>query len=249
MPAAVQTTQYGDLKCRVTAHDNGKAPRLLAVLAHGFGAPGTDLVPLADELRRASPRIAEDVRFVFPEAPLDLGPMGMPGGRAWWPINMAQLAMMHQTNDFKQLTEIEPDGLRSASLQLADAVKAMLSDAGLTNDQLFLGGFSQGAMVSTDVVLHTGLSPAMLILMSGTLLCRAAWTDLADKHPGCSVIQTHGTEDMVLPIEPSVWLRDVLSANGFDVDYARFAGPHTVPAIALEMIARAMIRRLDDEDS
>lgn len=245
MPVPIQTTQYGELKCRVVDQLEGKAPRLLVVWSHGFGAPGDDLVPLAEPVLNAHPAIAAGVRFIFPEAPLDLGPYGMPGGRAWWEINMAQLATMYQTNDFAQLTEVEPEGLQEASAQLANAVQAMLDDAGLASDSLLLGGFSQGAMVSTDVVLRTGLCPAQLILMSGTMLSREAWTNLAAEHPGCPVIQTHGTMDMVLPIEPSTWLRDMLSDNGFDVQYQSFQGPHTVPPEALRMTAQALVDRLE----
>ncbi len=246
MPMEVQTTQFGQLKCRIVDLLNGRSPRLLVVLSHGFGAPGTDLVSLAEPLLGASPVIAEAVRFVFPEAPMDLGPMGMPGGRAWWPINMAQLAAMYETKDYKQLTEVEPPGLQDASSQLAEAVRAMLKDCELQEDCLFLGGFSQGAMVSTDVVLRHGFCPAQLILMSGTVLCRADWASMAEKHPGCAVIQTHGTADMVLPIEPSTWLRDILSEHGFDVDYTSFNGPHTVPPEALEKTALALIAKLTE---
>ncbi|MCH2203508.1 MAG: hypothetical protein MK102_16195 [Fuerstiella sp.] len=246
MSAIVQNTQYGDLQCTVVDQLKGAAPRLLVVLSHGFGAPGTDLVPLAYEFLNASPKIAGSVRFIFPQAPVDLTPAGMPGGRAWWLINMEKLATVFQTRDYSQLTEVEPPGLRDASAGLSQAVQAMLEDAGLTGEQLFLGGFSQGAMVSTDVVLRSGLCPALLILMSGTLLCRADWTKLADEHRGCRVIQTHGNADTVLPIEPSTWLRDLLSEHGFNVEYAAFTGPHTVPPIALQMAAQAMIEKLED---
>lgn len=244
MPAPVQTTQFGDLTCRVVDELNGESPRLLVVLSHGFGAPGTDLVGLASPFLDFVPPIAESVRFIFPEAPLDLGPMGMPGGRAWWQINMAQLAAMYQTNDFAQLTEVEPEGLRDASAMLSGAVQAMLDDAVLTSDSLFLGGFSQGAMLSTDVVLRTGLCPAALIVMSGTMLCRQDWTRMAGEHPGCPVIQTHGTMDMVLPIEPATWLRDMFSENGFDVSYASFMGQHSVPQESLQMTANALLDKL-----
>jgi len=246
MSMEVQTTQFGELKCRVVDQLNGRPPRVLVVFAHGFGAPGTDLVSLADPLLHASPVIAESVRFVFPEAPMDLGPMGMPGGRAWWSINMAQLAAMYETNDYEQLTEVEPDGLQTASSQLTESVKAMLEDCGLAEKSLFLGGFSQGAMACTDVVLRHGLCPAQLILMSGTLLCRADWTRMAGEHPGCPVIQTHGTTDMVLPIEPSTWLRDILAENSFEVDYTSFVGPHTVPPEALQKTAIALMSRLTE---
>jgi phospholipase/carboxylesterase len=248
MPATSQTTQFGELKCHIVDRLEGNSPRLLVVFAHGFGAPGTDLVSLAEPLLDASPVIAGAVRFVFPEAPMDLAPLGMPGGRAWWPINMAELASMHETNDYKQLTEVEPDGLQAASSQLAEAVKAMLNESGLEEGELFLGGFSQGAMASTDVVLRHVLRPAQLILMSGTLLCRADWERMAGEHAGCPVIQTHGTTDMVLPIEPSTWLRDILSENGFEVDYTSFMGPHTVPTEAFQKTATALMAKLVQSD-
>ena len=49
----------------------------IVVLVHGFGAPGDDLVPLADEISAPA-----GTRFVFPAAPLSLGP----DSRAWWMI-------------------------------------------------------------------------------------------------------------------------------------------------------------------
>jgi phospholipase/carboxylesterase len=103
-------------------------------------------------------------------------------------------------------------------------------------------------MASTDVVLRHVLRPAQLILMSGTLLCRADWERMAGEHAGCPVIQTHGTTDMVLPIEPSTWLRDILSENGFEVDYTSFMGPHTVPTEAFQKTATALMAKLVQSD-
>ncbi len=249
MSMTAKQQEYGSLRCHVVDCLEGRSPKLVVILCHGFGAPGTDLVGLAEPFLNAADQIANNVRFIFPEAPIDLGPMGMPGGRAWWPINMEQLAMMYQTRDFSDLCEREPDGLQSASELLTETVQAILDATDLPPSQLVLGGFSQGAMASTDVVLRTGLEPAALVLMSGTMLCREEWTQLAGKHPGVPVIQTHGTMDMVLPIEPSEWLRDMLQENGFDVQYASFAGPHTVPPEALQMTAQKIVQLLNESDA
>lgn len=241
MQHPVNTTKFGELTCRVVNEVDDETPRALVVLSHGFGAPGTDLVTMSHPFIEKIPQITKGIQFIFPEAPMDLAPLGMPGGRAWWPINMAELAAMHQTNDFSKLTEIEPEGLREASAMLTDAIQAMLTEKGLSEDRLLLGGFSQGAMVSTDVVLRTGVNPAGLILMSGTILCRKDWTRMAGEHPGCQVVQTHGTMDMLLPVEASTWLRDMLSDNGFTVNYRNFVGPHTVPPEAYQMIAELLV--------
>lgn len=227
-------TEYGSLTCRVIdALPAGVAPQKLVVLCHGFGAPGDDLVTFGPHLISESSQIAETCRFVFPEAPIDLGPMGLPGGRAWWPINMAQLAAINETQDFEQLCAVTPDGMRDASRQLHAAIEQALADCP-NAPSLVVGGFSQGAMVTTDVVLHHGLAPAQMILFSGTLLCREDWAAKAAAHPGCPVFQSHGRQDAILPFEPATWLRDLLLEQGFDVEFQEFSGEHAIPMPVLQ---------------
>ena len=59
---------FGGLRVRLTGgpdrQGGGDGP--LVVLMHGFGAPGNDLVPLARVLD-----VPREVRFAFPEAPLE----------------------------------------------------------------------------------------------------------------------------------------------------------------------------------
>lgn len=237
----MKTMTAGKLTCRIVdAIPVGETPKLLVILNHGFGASGEDLVDLAPWLCESDQRVADSCRFVFPEAPIDLGPMGMPGGRAWWPINMARLAEINQTRDFDQLTTLRPDGMTEASQKLADAVTVLQSGCGLTDAATVLGGFSQGAMVSTDVVLRRGFAPALLTLFSGTLLCRQEWADLAAAHVGCRVLQSHGKVDPILPLLPATQLRDLLTQNKFTVEFCEFYGPHTIPEPVLERFGRLL---------
>jgi phospholipase/carboxylesterase len=237
MPMNSSIRMFGHLRCRVIdAIPGDESPRLLVMLNHGFGAPGDDLVDFAPMLMESSEQIAEGCRFVFPAAPIDLGPMGMPGGRAWWPINMARLAEINQTQNFEQLTELEPPGMREAGLLLSSAIQESLADAQLDESRLILGGFSQGAMVSTHVTLTETLSPSLLALFSGTLLNRKEWKRLAETHPGCPVLQSHGLEDPLLPFVPAVQLAELLSASGFDVEFIEFHGSHTIPARVLQQL-------------
>ena len=59
--------RLGQLDC-VIADDAQQTPQIAVVLMHGFGAPGDDLVSLAEELVACEPSIAGHVRFVFPAA-------------------------------------------------------------------------------------------------------------------------------------------------------------------------------------
>src|SRR5947207_7301835 len=83
---------WGGLTSQVV-HDlaPGEQPALAVVLCHGYGASGTDLVPLAQPLLAAAAAGAKKPVLIFPAAPLDLTEQGMPGGRAWWPVDLDRL--------------------------------------------------------------------------------------------------------------------------------------------------------------
>ncbi len=231
--------RFGTLKCRVVdALRENVRPRFLIVLNHGFGAPADDLVDFGPMLIDESDAIAESCRFVFPAAPIDLGPMGMPGGRAWWPINMARLAEIHQTQNFEQLTDVEPPGMSEAGGLLTAAIREMQHEWKLGDSQLVLGGFSQGAMVSTHVMLSAPFTPALLTLFSGTLLWKAQWSRLAASHPGTAVLQSHGTQDPILPFAAAVQLRQLLTEAKFNVEFIEFSGQHTIPMQVLQRLRR-----------
>ena len=233
--------EFSGLRCRIVdGLEPGTVPTKLVVLSHGFGAPGDDLVGLAPHLIQSSERVAATCRFVFPAAPVDLTPMGMPGGRAWWPINMARLAEINQTGNYDELTKLLPDGMLEASEQLQNAVREMQTRYDLNDSATVLGGFSQGAMLSTDVVLRRGVVPTALVLFSGTVLCSAEWQQFAAEHPGCPVLHSHGRQDPVLPYPPAESLRDLLAGNGFDVSFLPFDGPHTISEQALVNLARLL---------
>ncbi len=232
---------FSGLRCQtVDGLKPGTAATKLVVLSHGFGAPGDDLVGLAAFLIRSSETVAATCRVVFAGAPSDLTPRGMPGGRAWWPINMAKLAEINQTGDYDELTKLLPDGMLKASQQLFDALREMQTQCGLDDSATVLGGFSQGAMLGTDVVLRHGVVPQNLVLFSGTVLCSAEWQQFAAEHPGCPVLQSHGRQDMVLPFPPAESLRDLLGRNGFVVRFCPFDGPHTIPEEVLIELARML---------
>lgn len=236
----VHTESFAGLPCRVVDALDGAAPSRIVILCHGFGASFDDLLDLAPYLLQKTPGLSESCRFYFPNAPGDLSSQGMPEGRAWWPINMAQLAAINQSRNFDELTTVQPPGLLEASEQLAKAVREIQTASDVDDTQTILGGFSQGAMACTDVVLRHGLNPALLVLFSGTLLCRDEWSHFAASHPGCPVFQSHGNQDMVLPYPPSVSLSELLQASGFEVEFHSFAGPHTVPVEVLDSFSKTL---------
>jgi phospholipase/carboxylesterase len=92
-----------------------------------------------------------------------------------------------------------------------------------------MGGFSQGAMLATDVVLRENRDFAGLVVLSGTLLAASEWTPLMPKRKGFSVLQSHGRSDPILPFLVAEKLRDALTSAGASVEFMPFNGGHGIP--------------------
>ena len=223
---------FGDLRVRLTGggDGNGGGEGPFVVLLHGFGAPGDDLVPLAEALQ-----LARDVRFAFPEAPLDLGPEAM-GGRAWWWIDMMEMQRARMRGQEIDRTQTVPDGLAEARAK----VDAMLDEIErrFSPPAIVLGGFSQGAMLACDVALRSTRKLAALALLSGTLIAQQEWEPVAKSRAGMRVFQSHGREDSMLPFGGAVKLRDFLTKAGLVVEWVPFHGGHGIPPVELEGLGR-----------
>jgi phospholipase/carboxylesterase len=225
----VDSRVLGGLRCRLAG---GEAPlfpqRFAVVLCHGYGAPGDDLVSLASEVIRAAPELDERLRFVFPEAPLALSALGPWDSRAWWPLDESVLdAAITRGSPIETVRDApaELPGLRETLFQmLADLEHA----EGIPVSRVVLGGFSQGAMLATDIALRLPISPAGLCVFSGTLLNADEWTLLAPARRGMPTLVCHGRQDPLLSFRTAEALRDLLARAGVAVEFVPFDGPHTI---------------------
>lgn len=236
---------WGGLNCQIV-HDlaEGEKPTLAVVLCHGYGAPGTDLVPLAQPvLTTASVQARPKAVMIFPAAPLDLAEEGLPGGRAWWPVDIDRLVNRRTPELLEQFQKACPPGLVEARERLL----ALLADAskhfGLTADRFVLGGFSQGALLTTDVSLRLKNPPAGLVVLSGGLINEAEWRRLSAERGPLSVLQSHGKYDSILPFSVGAALRDLLQASGADLDFVAFNGDHEIPLEVLHRLTHFVRQR------
>lgn len=229
--------RFGSLRARVTGGDDGQGggEGPLVVLMHGFGAPADDLVDLGELLDAP-----EGTRFVFPEAPLALD--GGPG-RAWWMIELEDFERRARGERIDRSVQV-PDALpavRSAVLELLAELETRL-DARL--DRTIVGGFSQGAMVACDAVLHADRRPAGLLLMSSTLLAQRVWEPRMARLAGLPILQTHGLHDPLLSFDDAERLRDLWLVAGADVTFVGFPGGHDVPPAVLAAAGQFVRRHL-----
>ena len=200
--------EFGGLRCRVLGgvdgNGSGKGP--VVVLLHGFGAPGTDLVGLEGALD-----VGNDVRFVFPEAPIALGRM-YGNGRAWWQIDMLAIQEAAMRGELRSLAGTIPPELAGVRAQMIKALDEITEQ--LSPSALFLGGFSQGAMLSCDVALHDSRKLAGLVILSGTLMAETEWAPRFASRKDLPIFQSHGTHDPILPYVFAEALRDAWDFAG-----------------------------------
>lgn len=237
------STRFGELDCQVVdALPEGAAPELAMVLCHGYGAPATDLVPLAAELMALKPELGRHVLFVFPAAPLSLMELGMPASRAWFHLPLEMLT--GRQRDWDAYARAVPEGLPAARRAVMSAVSALSATTKLPYGRIVLGGFSQGSMVTTDVSLRLEEPPAGLCILSGTLIAREEWKTRAAARKGMPVFQGHGRYDDILPFQAAERLHELLTEAGLKVEFVPFDGPHTIAPEEFKRLAEFLAARL-----
>ena len=236
----MRTERFGELTVRLTGGSDGLGggDGPLVVLLHGFGAPGTDLVPLARVMD-----VPPSTRFAFPEAPLEL-PAGYGGGRAWWMLDMERLQRAMIAGIPRDLREEQPEGLAPAREKLTGALDALVSELGVAEGSLVLGGFSQGAMLSCDQVLHSDRPLAGLALLSGAYLNREEWAPRFATRARLPVFQSHGRRDPILSFEGAEYLREAMKEAGWDVRFTAFGGAHEIPMDVLDGLSTFIAERV-----
>lgn len=194
----------------------GKPDGVGIVFLHGYGANGADLFSLADDLSWS-----DRENWYFPDAPIEvpLGPQF--SGRAWFPIPLREL---QEGVDYSNAT---PPGLDKA----VNHVKNIL--ATLPHSKLVLGGFSQGAMLATQVALTDPSRFLGLAILSGTLVhadvLKKAAAKAKEANQALPIFQSHGVMDPVLPFEGAVKLNNLLNECGWDGGLLSFRGGHEIP--------------------
>jgi phospholipase/carboxylesterase len=178
---------------------------------HGFGAPGTDLVGLWRVLD-----VPRSVRFAFPEAPNEIP--GMPGARAWWSLDLARAERAIAEGPRSYANEIPP-GMEDATDQVVEMIQTAQTELGVPNEQLIVGGFSQGSMAACNAVFTRNLSPAGLVILSGTPVNLAAWKVGMASCGGLPVFQSHGQQDALLSFEAAKDLNDEMRVAGLATEW------------------------------
>ena len=199
------------------AHSEGQPEQLsnirenkrLVILLHGWGADGSDLAPLApsilepvsvasSNISSAHHRPSGGAVFV-PDAP-DICSAN-PFGRQWFELSNPASGIGRNA---------------SACLQTVEFIAAMLdslsAQTGYVSDQIILGGFSQGGMVSLTAGLAYQKPLGGLFCLSGAWLTP---DQTCYQSAGLPVFLAHGVVDPVVPFASMTQAEVDLTKAGF----------------------------------
>lgn len=209
---------------------NGGTSDTAVVLFHGYGADMNDLAPLH---RYLDP----DGKFhwYFPNGPVPVPFGNMWEGRAWFPIDMAELERAMRENRHRTFADKRPPEF----LASLETVELELRELQKRHSKLILGGFSQGAMLASHLAAR--LSPTALIILSGTLLDRTG-LEAAPFERSVPFFQSHGDNDPLLSLAQAKDLNQLLKEKGWDGVWAPFRGGHEIPPQVLQTLMTFLAR-------
>lgn len=199
-------------------------PPPLLLLLHGLRSHEGDLIGLAPYL---------DGRFciVSARAPLALGP----GMYAWFDVQLDPDAPV-----------IKPEQAESSREILIRFIGELADAYGTDPRQVYLLGFSQGAIISLSVLLTRPDLLAGVVAMSGRILPEVLPRMApSEAMRGIPVMVVHGIADPVLPVHHGRAIRDRLSALPVDLTYREYMMGHQVSEESLADVAAWLRARLD----
>ena len=200
------------------------APPLLLLL-HGIGSNEHDLFGLAPFL---------DKRFLIisVRATNTLGP----GSYAWFEVDFTS-----------QGPVINPQQEEASRKALISFLKESITAYGADPKQVYLMGFSQGAIMSASVALTRPELVTGAVLMSGRILPEIR-SQIApgEELIGLPFLVVHGTADMVLPITFGRASRELLSSLPVDLTYHEYPMGHEVSQESLSDVTTWLSGQLDN---
>jgi len=189
------------------------------VVFHGFASSAHEVLPFA-RLLSTPPGTG----WIFPQGPLKVSDGGIPG-RGWFPLDVAILDSAMREGRHLDMSGVTPEGFKRARIMATE----MIAELKVPASRIVLLGFSQGAMVATDLALRMSERVAGLVILSGSLLNKDLWQERAKTKVGLPFFQSHGDSDPVLGVQYAKALEEVLIGGGLKGQLNIFRGGHEIP--------------------
>ena len=195
------------LPFRLRAAHAGATRRPLLLLLHGAGGDESSLAPLV-------PLLPPDVGVALVRAPL----AAAQGGYAWYTLRETALGLRPDTD--------QAEAARQLLLRFIDQLRQVHP---FDPRQLYVAGFSQGAVLAASVGLTRPDKVAAIGILSGRILSQVKW-QLAptDQLARLHAFLAHGGADDVIPCEHAVDTMHTLAEHRVRLVYRDYPGGHEI---------------------
>ncbi len=184
-------------------------PKNAVILCHGYGGDGKDISILAGYWRTFLP----ETIFICPDAPEKCA--ASPTGFQWFDL------MDQSSEQILSKSLVAENKLN----QLIDEVK---KEYNLNADQIIIGGFSQGCMLTLQTGIKRKDKINSIIGYSGKIIDTAHLSKNINSRP--NIMLMHGDNDQVVTIEAFLEAKDFFGKNNYIIESKIFKNcEHRIP--------------------
>lgn len=177
-------------------------PKYLVVLLHGYGANAQDLIDLSDYFSESLP----NAHFIAPNA-IENWEGGFPDAYQWFSLS----------NGVERKSLEETSGnIKRSNKALKKFIDEKLEDLDLYPENLFIIGFSQGAMMAKYQGLIRQETIAGVIALSGRLILPELTGEKITSKPKICLI--HGQDDEVVDFSHFLASKETLKSLNIDFE-------------------------------
>ncbi|MCT4641537.1 MAG: hypothetical protein N4A33_04515 [Bacteriovoracaceae bacterium] len=216
------------LKCEKTNFDyikvGGSNNKDIFIL-HGYGASMDDLAPLHSYL---DPQKKFNWFFINGPKEVPIGPHM--SGRAWFDIDMAQLQRAMLSGEFRDYSSQYPEELNFVLDKLENFIRLH------GEDEIIVGGFSQGSMVTSHLMNKVKDKLIGYIALSGSLIGKDLLIERLEHMNSIPFFQSHGKMDQVLEYKQAMNLFELLKLMRLQGEFVGFEGGHEIPPIVIKKL-------------
>lgn len=193
--------------------DEAAHPTRLLLALHGVGSSELGLLPVGQALADAGTLV------LLVRAPLTLGP----GSFGFYQVDFSTGKPVY--NQAQQ---------QAGQLQLTQFIREAAARYGVAAEQVYLLGFSQGAIMAYAVALGTPAQVGGVLGFSGRMLEESRQHHApAEQLRRVRFFISHGSQDTTLPVAYATQAIDFLRSVGIEAHHEAFAGGHEIPAASV----------------
>ena len=184
-------------------------PKNAVILCHGYGGDGKDISILAGYWRTYLP----DTIFICPDAPEKCE--ASPSGFQWF-----------------DLTDQDPEQILSKSLVAENKLNKLIDEVkesyNLLANQIIIGGFSQGSMISLQTGIKRKDKINSILGYSGKIIDLEHLSKNIVSRP--NIFLMHGDIDQVVPVDGLLEAKNFFNKNNYEIKTKIFKDcEHRIP--------------------